>query len=95
MVPDLCGNIFWVPIGYRTKRNSVHKLKFARTLPEMKVEFMIRLFGEFVKKVEYQALDSDIQKEKLDIRSACRGNPLTPYEMHLDKMRSRKATEVV
>lgn len=42
------------------------------------MEFMIRLFGEFVKKVEYQALDSDIQKEKLDIRSACRGNPPNP-----------------
>ena len=29
--------------------------------------------------LEYQALDLDIQKEKTDIQSACRGNPLTPY----------------
>ncbi|MFG6369611.1 MAG: hypothetical protein K1W16_14590 [Lachnospiraceae bacterium] len=67
--------------------SSVYELLFAGALLEIEAKFMIGLLGEFVKKVEYQALDSDIQRTilqrlhvcKMDIQSACRGK--IPYNV--------------
>lgn len=59
-------------------------------------KYVIKTLGKAVKRYKYQALDLDIQMAilhrlhicKMDIQSACRGNPLTPYEMHVTNCRT-------